>query len=151
MFTFSEMLALVQSESSFGAYVCHRRPAGLHSDQRSCLPQVNSSVHVCRITFFRDRSLCVQDVLKRRFGDKKIITHCTSHTLHSSTCLELVLLQDVLRKTFTAPQQIDKLNANVLKTKKKKQVCRRSQLPVETSEDLLVVLMFFFLQIFGIY
>ena len=31
------MLALVQSESSFGAYVCHRRPAGLHSDQRSCL------------------------------------------------------------------------------------------------------------------
>ena len=37
MFTFSEMLALVQSESSFGAYVCQRRPAGLHSDLRSCL------------------------------------------------------------------------------------------------------------------
>ena len=36
MFTFSEMLALVVSESSFGAYVCHRRPAGLHRDQRSC-------------------------------------------------------------------------------------------------------------------
>ena len=36
VFTFSEMLALVQSESSFGAYVCNRRPAGLHSDQRSC-------------------------------------------------------------------------------------------------------------------
>ena len=33
-FTFSEMLALVQSESSFGAHVCHmhRRPAGLHRD-----------------------------------------------------------------------------------------------------------------------
>ena len=29
MFTFSEMLALVQSESSFGAFVFHRRPAGL--------------------------------------------------------------------------------------------------------------------------
>ena len=28
MFTFSEMLALVESESSFGAYVCHRRPEG---------------------------------------------------------------------------------------------------------------------------
>ena len=28
MFTFSEMLALVGSESSFGAYVCHRRPGG---------------------------------------------------------------------------------------------------------------------------
>ena len=27
-FTFSEMLALVESESSFGAYVCHRRPGG---------------------------------------------------------------------------------------------------------------------------
>ena len=31
MFTFSEMLALVQSESSFGAFVCHRRPAGLQA------------------------------------------------------------------------------------------------------------------------
>ena len=28
MFTFSEMLALVESESSFGAFVCHRRPGG---------------------------------------------------------------------------------------------------------------------------
>ena len=28
MFTFSKMLALVESESSFGAYVCHRRPGG---------------------------------------------------------------------------------------------------------------------------
>ena len=28
MFTFSEMLALVESESNFGAYVCHRRPGG---------------------------------------------------------------------------------------------------------------------------
>ena len=28
MFTFSEMLALVESESSFGAYVCQRRPGG---------------------------------------------------------------------------------------------------------------------------
>ena len=28
MFTFSEMLAPVESESSFGAYVCHRRPGG---------------------------------------------------------------------------------------------------------------------------
>ena len=28
MFTFSEMLPLVESESSFGAYVCQRRPGG---------------------------------------------------------------------------------------------------------------------------
>ena len=28
MFTFSEMLALVESESNFGAYACHRRPGG---------------------------------------------------------------------------------------------------------------------------
>ena len=30
MFTFSELLALVESESesNFGAYVCHRRPGG---------------------------------------------------------------------------------------------------------------------------
>ena len=36
MFTFLEMLALVESESSFGAFVCHRRPAGFHGDQPSC-------------------------------------------------------------------------------------------------------------------
>ena len=30
------MLALVESESSFVAYVCHRRLAGLHRDWRSC-------------------------------------------------------------------------------------------------------------------
>ena len=38
MFTFSEMLALVESESSFGAYVCHRRPGGSRatSDLVSC-------------------------------------------------------------------------------------------------------------------
>ena len=28
MFTFSEIVALVESENSFGAYVCHRRPGG---------------------------------------------------------------------------------------------------------------------------
>ena len=32
MFTSLEILALVESESSFGAYVCHRRPAGLYRD-----------------------------------------------------------------------------------------------------------------------
>ena len=38
MFTFSEMLALVQSESSFSAFVFHRRPAGLQatSDLVAC-------------------------------------------------------------------------------------------------------------------
>ena len=36
MFTFLEMLAMVVSESSSGARVCHRRPVGLHRHQRSC-------------------------------------------------------------------------------------------------------------------
>ena len=44
MFTFSEMLALVQSESSSGAYVCQRRRAGLHSDSRSCYNHNNGDV-----------------------------------------------------------------------------------------------------------
>ena len=30
MFTFLEMLAMIVSERSFGAFVCRRRPAGLH-------------------------------------------------------------------------------------------------------------------------
>ena len=36
MFTFFEMLAMVVSESSFGACVCHGRPVGLHRHQRAC-------------------------------------------------------------------------------------------------------------------
>ena len=32
MFTFLKMHALVESESSFGAYVCHRRPGGYRAD-----------------------------------------------------------------------------------------------------------------------
>ena len=61
MFTFSEMLVLVQSESSSGAYVCHRRPAGLHSDQRSCYVGVHfkmsSFLQVVRAvrTYFSDQ------------------------------------------------------------------------------------------------
>ena len=33
MFAFLGMRAMVLSESSAGAYVCHRRPVGLHRDQ----------------------------------------------------------------------------------------------------------------------
>ena len=40
MFTFLEMLAVVTSENSFGAFVCARRPAGLHRNSSSCWPQV---------------------------------------------------------------------------------------------------------------
>ena len=39
MFTFSEMLALVESESSFGAYVCHRRPGGSLATSDLVAPQ----------------------------------------------------------------------------------------------------------------
>ena len=45
MFTFSEMLALVESESSFGAYACHRRPGG--SLATSDLVGVCVCVYVC--------------------------------------------------------------------------------------------------------
>ena len=44
MFTFLEMLAMVVSESSFGACVCHRRPVGLHHHQRSCLREQTPSM-----------------------------------------------------------------------------------------------------------
>ena len=43
MFTFSEMLALVESESSFGAYVCHRRPGGY----RATSDLVRVCMYVC--------------------------------------------------------------------------------------------------------
>ena len=45
MFTFLEMLALVESESSFGAYVCHRRPGG--SIAISDLVCVSAAVSAC--------------------------------------------------------------------------------------------------------
>ena len=46
MLTFSEMLALVQSESSFGAFVFHRRPAGLQAT--SDLVRQGREIH-CRL------------------------------------------------------------------------------------------------------
>ena len=44
VFTFSEMLALVESESSFGAYVCHRRPG---APERLAILWVYMCVYVC--------------------------------------------------------------------------------------------------------
>ena len=51
MFTFSEMLALVQSESSFGAFVFHRRPAGLQatSDLVRCHAGSCEGLSRCRL------------------------------------------------------------------------------------------------------
>ena len=43
MFTFSEKLALVESESSFGAYVCHRRPGG--SKRLAILSYINGATY----------------------------------------------------------------------------------------------------------
>ena len=43
MFTFLEMLAMVVSESSFGAFVYHRRPVRLHRHQRFCRHPVHKS------------------------------------------------------------------------------------------------------------
>ena len=45
MFTFPEMLALVESESSFGAFVCLRRPAGLQATS----DLVSEEWHCCAI------------------------------------------------------------------------------------------------------
>ena len=52
MFTFSEMLPLVESESSFGAYVCHRRPGGYRatSDLVS-VPRVKHSTDFSQTLF----------------------------------------------------------------------------------------------------
>ena len=55
MFTFLAMLtwlAMVVSESNFGAYVCLRRRAGLHRDERSC------QVYVCHHGHFKALSRC---------------------------------------------------------------------------------------------
>ena len=47
MFTFSEMLALVESESSFGAYVCHRRPGGSLATSDLVLSLVDINCNSC--------------------------------------------------------------------------------------------------------
>ena len=39
---FLEMLTMVVSENSFGAYVCPRRPVGLHRDSGSCFTAISS-------------------------------------------------------------------------------------------------------------
>ena len=70
MFIFSEMLALVQSESSFCAFVCYRRPAGLQATSDlvqivflsprilllSLSPTVVKVEHYCRVC---DRDMAI--------------------------------------------------------------------------------------------
>ena len=57
MFTFSDMLALVESESSFGAYVCHGRPGGslATSDLVRCM---YVCVYVCHRGHYEGLSRC---------------------------------------------------------------------------------------------
>ena len=63
MFTFSEMLALVESERSFGAYVCHRRPGGslensdlVYSAERAGGPSSQSFLSLNQFKFRRSVS-----------------------------------------------------------------------------------------------
>ena len=55
MFTFLEILALVESESCFGAYVCHRRPAGL--------PATSDLVPILRASTTRPRYQLTEDLM----------------------------------------------------------------------------------------
>ena len=64
MFTFLNMLAVVVSESSFGAYVCLTRPAGLHRDKRSC------QVYVCHCGHCKALSRCRLVGICLRLGEK---------------------------------------------------------------------------------
>ena len=61
--TFLEMLAMVASESSFGAYmyVFLRRPAGLHRDERCCCWDAQHLLEqpICTLHFGRDMFLCL--------------------------------------------------------------------------------------------
>ena len=79
MFTFSEMLALVESESSFGAYVCHthRRPGGITatSDLVRCM-----CVCVC---------VCIIVVIWAEWADAGLwvaVCFLAKISLHRPTC-----------------------------------------------------------------
>ena len=84
MFTFSEMLALVQSESSFGAYVCHRRPAGLHSDQRSCLAHVDDPCTA--VLLFWKESILVHFVIMKASSSADTRSFPMLYIVYFGTC-----------------------------------------------------------------
>ena len=62
MFTFSEMLALVESESSFGAYVCHRRPGGSLATSDLVIPLPPDNTNTQENQKFRKNFPCVGNV-----------------------------------------------------------------------------------------
>ena len=71
MFTFLDMLAMVVSESSFAAYVCPRRPAGLHRDKRLLL-NLSKTLDFFAHSAYLDwlRILCSQCSINRTLAKK---------------------------------------------------------------------------------
>ena len=77
MFTFSEMLALVQSESSFGAFVSHRRPAGL--------PATSDLVVMWRISSTCHTGIehCFGRGTPQKWGETPFFTFCNGRNVQS--------------------------------------------------------------------
>ena len=88
MFTFFEMLALGESESSFGAYVCHRRPGGsLATSDLVAWVRDGASGDGRSVTWIRMHSeqsetetrktaFCSSETLKSYAGDWPTVTGC---------------------------------------------------------------------------
>ena len=77
IFTFSEMLALVESESSFGAYVCHRRPGGSRATSDLVSPRLALVVHSWRQRWNAERrrcSVCSSTATSRKHGHTKVVS-----------------------------------------------------------------------------
>ena len=66
---------MVVSESSFGAYVCHRRPVGLHHNERSCCFTI---LHIFaklgeRPTILDSHSDVLKDFIDQKRDDKDVL------------------------------------------------------------------------------
>ena len=92
------MLTLVLSQSIFGAYVCHTRPAGLHRDQRSCCS------HAIR-WHCRCQSLHTGEQVTSRYRQEDATQVETflgvwMQTLHSKCCQNIATVSEMKKNAY---------------------------------------------------
>ena len=94
MFTFSEMLALVESESSFVAYVCHRRPGGYRATSDLVFSYIS---HVAAFGFRTKKNTCERSKQVR----ESVQRSASVRKFHAYDRLEVPSIQNLVHTKYS--------------------------------------------------
>ena len=103
------MLAMIVSESSFGAFVYHRRPVGLHCHQRSCLAKQTAS-NLCHNFIFINTYLKFR---KRFYFYGTLIKKRRLYQLfHDTIKLLWLCLQRLMERAFGIQSELESVRSS---------------------------------------